>query len=266
MNRKNYRFLILISIFGFFGCEQKFDNVIDSFNNDYQVVSVLPSDAFYYNSTDSLVTISIKFNSIATIQNVSCDVYGSDDSKIATVDLYDDGLSSSGDATKGDKIFSNKLPLSKYYPNGIYTIKYFVTDKSNTTKHVAISSFDYINGQSNVAPEISNDIVDPDSAIVTSTTVILTSVKVVDQNGLSDIEKVYFVVYRPDGTTTHVENAMFDDGNISTHGDQVAGDGIYSLLIQINPSNAKGTYRLEFQAKDRGGKLSNILNHSLLIQ
>ena len=59
---------------------------------------------------------------------------------------------------------------------------------------------------------------------------------------------------------------MFDDGNLALHGDQVAGDGIYSLLIQISSTNDKGTYRLEFQAKDRGGKLSNIINHNLLIQ
>jgi hypothetical protein len=83
-----------------------------------------------------------------------------------------------------------------------------------------------------------------------------------DQNGLSDIDKVYFVVYRPDGTTNNSQNLMFDDGNLTDHGDQTAGDGIYSLLIQITSANQKGTYRLEFQAKDRGGKLSNIINHS----
>jgi hypothetical protein len=59
---------------------------------------------------------------------------------------------------------------------------------------------------------------------------------------------------------------MFDDGNLTEHGDLTSGDGIYSLLIQITSANDKGTYRLEFQARDRGGKLSNIINHSLLIQ
>jgi hypothetical protein len=258
--------IILVFIIGFFGCEQKFDKVVDSFNNDYQVVNVLPSDTFYYNSADSLITISIKFNSISTIQNVFCDVYASDDSKIATIDLFDDGRSSNGDAVSGDKIFSNKLPLSHNYPNGNYNIKYYVTDKSNSTKQVALGTFDYNNGQNNVAPVISNDIVEPDTAIVTSTTVIQTSIKVFDQNGLSDIEKVYFVVYKPDGTTNNFQNTMFDDGNLVVNGDQSSADGIYSLLIQITSTNAKGTYRIEFQAKDRGGKLSNIINHSLLIQ
>ena len=31
-------------------------------------------------------------------------------------------------------------------------------------------------------------------------------------------------------------------------------------------TNDKGTYRFEFQAIDRGGKLSNIIDHFVLIQ
>jgi len=37
-------------------------------------------------------------------------------------------------------------------------------------------------------------------------------------------------------------------------------------LIQINETNDKGTYRFEFQAEDRSGELSNIINHFVLIQ
>ena len=128
-----------------------------------------------------------------------------------------------------------------------------------------LGTFKFNNGQANIAPIISDDIVDPDTAIVTDTTIILTSINVFDENGLADIDKVYFVVYRPNGTTSGAQNVLFDDG-LASHGDQIAGDGIYSLIIQITSSNAKGTYRLEFQARDRGGKLSNIINHSLLIQ
>lgn len=253
--------IVLISIIGFFGCDQKFDNVIDSFNNDYQVVSVSPSDSIYYNFADSLVTISVKFKPASTIQTVFCDVYASDNSKLSSLTLNDQGKD-----IDSNQVYSNKIPLSTYYPNGTYNVKYFITDGSNTTKEVAVTSFIFDNGQNNVAPVISNDIVEPDTAIVTSTTIIQTSIKVFDQNGLSDIEKVYFVVYRPDGSTNNIQNTMYDDGNIPVHGDQKDKDGIYSLIIEISSSNTKGTYRLEFQARDRGGKLSNIINHSLLIQ
>ena len=78
--------------------------------------------------------------------------------------------------------------------------------------------------------------------------------------------KVYFIVYKPDGSTNDSQLELFDDGNIDDHGDLIAGDGIYSRLIQINETNDKGTYRFEFQAKDRSGKSSNIIDHFVLIQ
>jgi hypothetical protein len=258
--------LILLLIF--IGCEKEYDTVIENYIPDYQVKLVSPSDSIRYNPLDSLVTLRIAFNSASNIQSVYCDVYASDNSKLnsSPLSLLDNGKIANGDDVANDGSFANKIPLSESYPNGIYNIKYFVTDKSNSTNQVALGTFKFDNGQANIAPIISDDIVDPDTAVVIDTTLIITSINVVDQNGLSDIDRAYFKVYRPDGTTNNNQNLMFDDGNLSLHGDQTAGDGIYSLIIQITSSNAKGTYRLEFQAKDRGGKLSNIINHSLLIQ
>lgn len=249
-------------------CDKQYDNVIENYNPDYQVKLVSPSDSIQYNPVDSLITIRIVFNSATSIQNVYCDVYAADNSKLNTspLSLLDNGKITNGDDVANDGSYANKIGLSEYYPNGIYNIKYIVTDKSNSTNQVAQGTFKFDNGQNNIAPVISDDIVDPDTAVVTDTTLILTSIKVSDQNGLSDIDRAYFKVYRPDGSTNNNQNLMFDDGNLSLHGDQTAGDGIYSLIISINSTNAKGTYRLEFQAKDRGGKLSNIINHSLLIQ
>ena len=249
-------------------CEKNYDTVIENINPDYQVTSVAPSDSISYNPSDSLVIVRINFSNSSNLQSVFCDIYASDNIKLNTspLALLDNGNLANGDDIANDGSFANKFPLSQSNPNGVYNIKYYVLDNSNTSKQVALGTFKYNNGQNNIAPVISDDIVEPDTAVVTTTTIILTSVKTFDQNGLSDIDKVYFIVYRPDGTTSNNQNVMFDDGDLAVHGDQVAGDGIYSLLIQITSANAKGTYRLEFQAKDRGGKLSNIINHSLLIQ
>ncbi len=79
-----------------------------------------------------------------------------------------------------------------------------------------------------------------------------------DPNGASDILEIYFIVYRPDGTTNNNKVLLFDDGK-PENGDVIAGDGIYSRLIQVDQSNQKGTYRFEFRAKDRLGDLSNII-------
>ena len=271
MNIKIFKPLILIIIpfISFFGCEQEFDNSIENFNTDYQVVSVTPADSFYYNPSDSLLTITVEFNSVSTIQNVYCDVYSSDYTKLSTVTLYDDGNSSKGDVTKDDMIYSNKLPLSWVYPNGIYNIKYYVTDNSNNSKQVAFSSFDYHNGQDNVAPVLSNLV------LVDSTqrdVEITFSVDVYDENGLSDITKVYYELYRPNGSKVFNSEGvyqfpLFDNGNTASNGDVTAKDGRYTVLLTFPTSSSvpAGEWKFEFTAKDRAGALSESIIKSVIL-
>ncbi|MFC2119717.1 choice-of-anchor X domain-containing protein [Bacteroidota bacterium] len=241
------------------GCEQTFDNIIDAVQNNYQVSLVSPTDSITFREDDSLVTIRIIFTSSSEVSDVFCDVFASDNSKLnsSKIQLFDDN---------DNNRFLNEFPLSQYYPNGIYNIKYYVKNADENMQQVAIGSFKYNNGQDNLPPEIANTVVDPDTVVVTAPTVILTSVEASDPNGQNDILKVYFIVYNPDGSTNGNELELFDDGNVDDHGDLMAGDGIYSLLIQVDQANEKGTYRFEFRARDRGGKLSNTIDHTVLIQ
>lgn len=250
------------------GCEKKFDNPIENENSGYQVTLVQPSNNILFNQADSLITIRIVFSNFSDIKDVYCNIISSANTQVNStpVKLLDNGNIANGDDAAKDGSYANKFPMSSLYPVGTYTIKYFVTDNAEIGKQVAICTFKYDNGQNNVAPVISDDIIEPDTVAVVDSALILTSIKATDANGLADISKVYFTVYRPDGTTNGVQNEMFDDGNETLHGDQIAGDGIYSLIIKVTSANAKGTYNFEFRAKDRGNKLSNIINHPVLIQ
>jgi hypothetical protein len=241
------------------GCEQTFDNIIETTPNNYQVVLVGPIDSVTYTPNDSLITIRILFAGSSEVNEVFCDIFASDESKLnsSPFQLFDDS---------DDNRFENDFPLSEFYPNGIYNIKYYVKNTDETLQQVALGSFKYNNGQDNLPPEIANSVVDPDTAVVTAAIVIFTSVEASDPNGQNDILKVFFVVYKPDSSTNGNELELYDDGNIDDHGDLIAGDGIYSLLIEVNATNDKGTYRFEFQAIDRGGKSSNIIDHFVLIQ
>jgi len=240
------------------GCEQTFDDIIDAVQNNYQVTLVSPTDSITYRENDSLVTIRIIFTSSSEVGEVFCDVFASDNSKLnpSKIQLFDNN----------DNRFLSDFPLSQYYPNGIYNIRYYAKNADETMQQVAVGSFKYNNGQDNLPPEIANTIVEPDTVVVTVPTVILTSVEASDPNGQNDILKVYFIVYNPDGSTNGNELELFDDGNIDDHGDLNAGDGIYSLLIQVDQTNEKGTYRFEFGARDRGGIQSNTIDHIVLIQ
>jgi hypothetical protein len=240
------------------GCEKTFDNLIETTPNNYQVTLVGPIDSVTYTPNDSLITIRILFTSSSEVNEVFCDIFTSDESKLNSSDfqLFDDN----------DNRFKNDFPLSEFYPNGIYNIYYYVKNSDESLQQVALGSFKYNNGQDNLPPEIANTVVEPDTAVVTAPTAIFTSVQASDPNGQNDILKVFFIVFKPDGSTNESELELLDDGEAEVSGDLIAGDGIYSRLIQVDQTNDKGTYRFEFSARDRGGKLSNKIDHFVLIQ
>ena len=259
-------FLILASL-TYLGCEKNFDSVVDQTPSNFQVIGVRTIDSVRYIPGDSLVLLSVTFNSSNDLLSVFVDIFASDGNKLNqnSFSLLDNGKAENGDFSAGDNTYSNKYPLNQMYPNGIYTIKYFAEDKNNSIKQVAVQNFKYDNGQANIAPVISN-LVAPDSAkIDTIKTLIFLSVKAEDQNGQSDIESVFFNSFIPPNGSPSSNNPfiMHDDG---INGDQTPGDGIYSLLIELPPVGVtKGNYRWEFQARDRGKKLSNLILHNIVI-
>ena len=258
-------FNLIITLF--WGCEKEFDNVIENQNASYQVISVVVKDSLQY-PIDSTATFKIEFNASDGIKNVGFDIYSPENEKINSPTLYllDNGNPANGDADANDDIYSAKISLDSNSLNGNYELKYFVTDDFNIIKQVATSKYYFNNGKSNVAPVISDDVINPDTLAVTDTVVIYTGIRATDENGSNDIQKVYFVVYKPDGTTNNSQLELYDDGDFLNHGDLIAGDGIYSKIISVNQNNDKGSYRFEFQAKDRSNKLSNTINHTVLIQ
>ena len=255
--RKTY--LLLIPLF-IWGCEQTYENVIDTSTENYQVSSILglkDTLNLYDFPGDSLINFTIIFTPESEVNEVYFNIYTSDNSQLnsSPVEMIEDSVN----------VFKNQFIVTNKNPNGVYTVKFSATGTSGINKQVAVSNFYFINGQDTIPPVISNTMIDPDTVVVTQPTVIFTSVEAMDPNGASDILEVYFIVYRPDGTSNNNKLQMFDNGNIS-NGDVTAGDGIYSRLIQVDQSNQKGTYRFEFQAEDRTGLLSNIINHYVLIQ
>jgi hypothetical protein len=262
------KFYIAILLFAFIaGCEKNFDGVVDVNKVSYQVTSLDSLSNFTYATGDSLITIFLYLNSSKYVAQVFCNVIASDDNKLNNdpVILSDNGTN--GDETAGDNKFTALFPMSHYYPQGTYTINYFVTDNEGSTKQVASSQFTYDNGQSNVAPVISN-LVLPDT-VARSVSFIFT-VTANDSNGLNDIDVVYFELYRPDNTLVedppgNTKLLMHDDGDFEHYGDDVAGDGIFSYKNSFSSTASTGTWRFVFHAKDRGGLLSNTVEKYVVV-
>ena len=254
--RKSYFLLIPLLIWG---CEKTYENLIDTSTDNFQVNSLsgINDINLLENPEDSILTFTMTFSSGSFVSDAYFDIYFSDNSKVNSSPVEMQEIF--------DNTYSAQYFLGRANPIGNYTVRFSAIGIEGTAKQVALGSFQFNNGQENLPPEISNTVIDPDTAVVNDTTIIFTSVEAMDPNGASDILEIYFIVYRPDGTTNNSKVLLFDDGK-PENGDVLAGDGIYSRLIQVNQNNQKGTYRFEFRAKDRLGDLSNIINHFVLIQ
>jgi len=263
-------FPVFLLIF-LFGCEKDYNNVVDVQVNDLQVSSVISINTFNFNPSDSLITVSVKFQSINGLSSVSFNIYKPGYSKInsSPVELFDNGnIAANGDSSNGDNQYSNKFPMSRYYENGTYTIRYFANLSDGTAKNIAEQNFTYNNNQNNVAPVISNLLMADTVSLNQSFTF---SVSVIDSNGLSDIAQVYYELFKPDGT--QITNSqgfskfpLVDNGDTANAGDVTSGDGIFTNKLTFPSSQPIGNWNFKFHAEDKGGKLSNEITKTLVVK
>lgn len=260
-------FLLILPALILFSCEKDFTGIIDPELSDYQLSSINQVDSFIFSPNDSLITFNANFRSTDGIQSVSIDIISSAKSKLnqQPVVLLDNGNSGNGDQRAGDGIFSGRFAFSRVFPNGVYTVKYYITDTNQKTKLIAQQNFNYNNGQDNVAPVISNLVAPAAVPIGIDTSYLVITLDVTDENSLIDIDFVFFNSYLPDGSASSANPIeMYDD---ETNGDETAGDGTYTATVTLPPAGVtKGMYRWEFQARDRGELLSNKIIHNIEIQ
>lgn len=258
--RKSYLLFIPLLIWG---CEQTYDNVIDTSTENYQVTSIvgIKDTINLYNSPgDSLLNVKIIFTPESEVNKVQFSVFASDNSQLdpSPVEMIQDSLNQ----------FANHFILSNRNPNGVYTIKFSAVGSNGINKQVAVSNFNFVNGQDSIPPVISN-LVLPDT--IERNVSFIFSVTAYDENGLNDIESVNFVLYRPDNTVVEESPGdtlftMHDDGNLVVFGDTTANDGIYSFKNSFGQTSQTGNWKFVFQAIDRSDKLSNIIERLLFVQ
>lgn len=264
--------IILTAVFLFSSCEKDFDNIIDIAINSYQVKSIYQINDFTYSDIDTTILIKISFDDTKSINSVWANIISSTNEIVNSnpIFLLDNGKPENKDEVANDKIFTNYFKLRDDLPNGNYTVEYFVEEISNSTsnfiKKIGTQNFNFDNGKENFSPILSN-LNAPDTVILIGESVLIPlSVTASDSNGLDDIEEVYFITYSSNGITNGFKTYLYDDGDITNNGDEIAGDGIFSRIIVFTSSNTKGQWRFDFQAMDRKNKLSNIIQHYIVIQ
>lgn len=251
------------------GCKPESSTVINPAQEKVTVISLLATPAFNYSREDSTYRIQVLVSKAAYAE-IYADVYSPKNVKLTPdgFKLYDNGAAAVLDQKAGDSLYSNFIFMKQSYERGVYRIEYTLRLPSGDVSKAGSSAFIYDNAQTNVAPVLTTasapDTVSPDVPFVFSATVT-------DANGLNDVKEVVFRLYRPDNSVVANPSGgnnwqMYDDGNLSAHGDAVAGDGIYSFANYFTASSAKGTWKFEFQAKDRSAFYSNVLTKSFVLR
>jgi hypothetical protein len=116
------------------------------------------------------------------------------------------------------------------------------------------------NPAKNDGPQVS-DVVAPDSIQKGTQDSSFASVKVQDPQGFDDIDAVYYVVTKPDGTSNGIKFPLYDDGQAY---DSTAGDGIFSTAIAAPLSTSQtGNFIFSFAAMDSKGATSNTINKTI---
>jgi hypothetical protein len=203
---------------------------------------------------------------ISNLQEVSVSIYKpASRDLIKTAPLFDDGVSP--DAIAADGIFTGLVTFKILRSDiGDFQVEVIAVNKSNVTSNTLTR---FLTVERLNRPPILSDLVAPDSVSVSTSVVLLQlTVTAADPDGQSDVQKVFFNSFKPDGSPSSGNPfQMLDDGNAGgSSGDQVSGDGIYSLVIQLPPGTPKGDYRFEFQAEDRSGALSNTVVHTITVR
>ena len=142
---------------------------------------------------------------------------------------------------------------------GRYVVEAYAVDDDNLLSNTVLGALDIIrDGQ----PPIIDEVIAPDSIQRPDEgTAELQIVAVVsDPDGVSNVSNVLFWnVNSPNNTFS-----LFDDG--IQGGDEIAGDGRFTLTIVISSTNALGTNTFAFQATDRSGLQSDIVTKDITVE
>ncbi|MFZ1289438.1 MAG: hypothetical protein WAR79_05080 [Melioribacteraceae bacterium] len=266
------KIFFLVSIIFFAQCEEIPNDVIETESVNYLVENISSPDEFAFSQTNTIFKPFLVINNSQSVKSVWFVIKNEDGSEeISDIILMNTNISTI------KKTYSGEFTFDENLLSGNYEIDFFVEDNvnpnGNNIKKVGIKKFKYYSEAANLPPIISElnipSEIDKNSAFVFT-------IKVSDPNGLNDIKDVYFELLRPDSSVvyadannTKTEFPMFDNGDVSGSGDEVRGDGIFSLKNSFDDKPGKpvqlGNWHFKFNAVDKSGLISNTINFSLKV-
>lgn len=265
---------LLLSLVVFYSCEKKSDNIIDPTLIAPTVSNPSKSKDTVYTNSDTRVinfitSVRVQQGGDDAISSVVCSLLDPSGNLVTNFNMSDNG--SSPDTTGGNGVYTSLVnyTVSNCLTVGNYSLQYLATSQSGLTSNLIVVTLP-VYYSNNVAP-IMSFVYAPDTVVKPTSGVNLfhISVKASDANGQCDLKTVFFNSFKPNGEPAGGNPfRMYDDGDLAVHGDSIAGDGRYSLVIGINssPETQIGTYQFNYQATDNTGLNSAILNKPLYVK
>ncbi len=183
-------------------------------------------------------------------------------SQIYEMDLFNTGnFADHGDLFADDSIHSMKLDSTFAASKiGTYFFLYYAEDSFNELNLIVPSPHIYIENKPGVIQD--TDVPDATGRPADLQLTLVAN----DPQGLVDVDSVYFLLEKPDGTFGG-NGLKFDlqDNGDPFYGDLIAGDGIYSKNISITDSNDPGIYIFHFYMRDKVGHLTSVTKDSITV-
>jgi hypothetical protein len=225
--------------------------------------SISPANGLY-TITEILSAKVADADGQSDIRSVQGDIVGPSGEHLFNVTLLDNGAAP--DSIRGDGIYTARVTFNvsramvgRYYP--------FVTATDGTGLASSAVASSFLLYRRNSPPSLSN-LNAPDTVHAQVGVPLLIPMTVVasDSDGLDDIKEVFFLSLDSSDPTARFQ--LLDDGgaNGSLSGDQLAGDGVFSIIIRLTPTQGMKTrFRFQFQAQDAAGDTSASILHTLNI-
>jgi hypothetical protein len=167
----------------------------------------------------------------------------------SVMQMYDDGLRSHGDNVAGDGVFS---VFTWIVPRG--TLQEVVFEFRGTDRD-GWQSNNVRRAVDNSTPRfVSFAVPSTIQRPTTGSSLVTFAATVEDQNGLGDVDSVYF---RNMSSANPTIILMYDDGDLAAHGDSLASDGTYARILSIDATTTPGIKEFRFSVVDRAGARSD---------
>ncbi len=246
-------FFALISLFILVSsCEENFpveidDTVTNSVTPSIDSVRVVYNDVSQRFFLEALLSDP---QGLSNIDSVAYKAFKTGRADSLTGALNDSGIN--GDIIREDSHYSALLPLS-LTDSGLGSFRFVISAidfESNASEEIEL-----LLTISNFKPELS--FISASESVVIGNNIFI-EVAVTDSNGLSDIRKVVYDIFRKSDSTLILDDTfvMRDDG---LFGDNISGDGIYSVTQPTNPTGETGVFDFLITAEDFAGVKSDTL-------